>query len=381
MTTRFDWRVSDSRHLLQHMWGAWADALVLCCQSLVNTSRLDNKATLSECARSAARVMAVISRRYVDLRGHDERLGQLWQRSEHYTTTLRPGMVISRLLDGVESVSARRAANGWLSLYDADTAHVVDTAIQEAQRTVDILRADALQASLVPLDRTWKLPRRPGRPTGFLIQDQVDSGTPAGAPGRFVHGAMFTIELCAAELCAGALALHALEVPTDLLVDISKQVYDEMRHFDMLAGLLERHDTKIGDHPIDTLIWDKFLLGETLAERLVIEQRLGEGVGLDGGYALYAKFIAADDHHASQCFDFINADEMTHVRNGNRWIEHLAGGPDGRAALDAKMRQRLAEHSWPIRHREPINATDRTLAGFSEIEIADIRRMARGGTH
>jgi uncharacterized ferritin-like protein (DUF455 family) len=191
---------------------------------------------------------------------------------------------------------------------------------------------------------------------------------------------MFTIELCAAELCAASLALHAFEVPTGLLVDISKQVYDEMRHFDMLAGLLTRHDTKIGDHPIDTLIWDKFLLGETLAERLVIEQRLGEGVGLDGGYALYQRFVAADDHHASQCFDFINGDEMTHVRNGNHWIEYLAGGSDERDALDAKMRQRLAANSWPVRHNEPVNVTDRALAGFSRDEIAGIRSMARGAT-
>ena len=98
----------------------------------------------------------------------------------------------------------------------------------------------------------------------------------------------------------------------------------------------------------------------------------------DGGYAPYANFIAANDHHASQCFDFINADEMTHVRNGNRWIEYLAGGSGGRADLDAKMRQRLAGHNWPLRHREPINTIDRTLAGFSQVEIADIRRMARG---
>jgi uncharacterized ferritin-like protein (DUF455 family) len=365
---------------LQHLWGIWADALVCCCQNLVNSPHLGHKATLSDCARSAARVMAVISARYVDLRGHDERLGRLWQRSAYYTTTLTPVNVTSRLLDGVDPILPTRAANSWVSLYDADTAYVVDTATHEAQRVAAILRADTLQESVAAVDRTWQLPRRPGRPTELLIQDQVDSGTPTGTPGRFVHGAMFTIELCAAELCAAALALHALEVPTGLLVDISKQVYDEMRHFDMLAGVLERHDTKIGDHPIDTLIWDKFLLGETLAERLVIEQRLGEGVGLDGGYALYEKFIAADDHHASQCFDFINADEMTHVRNGNRWIEYLAGGSAGRAALDAKMRERLADHSWPVRHREPINTTDRALAGFSQVEIADIRKMAGGTT-
>ncbi|GAA1661393.1 hypothetical protein GCM10009744_63910 [Kribbella alba] len=380
MTTRFDWRVADSRHLLQHLWGIWADTLVCCCQSLVSSSCLDHKPTLSDCARNAARVMALISARYADLRGHDERLGRLWQRSEHYATTLAPADVTKRLLDGVEPVLPTRAANGWLSLYDADTAHTIDTATHEAQRIARVLCADALQTSLAPLDRRWQLPRRPGRPAGFLIEDQVNSGTPTGTPGRFVHGAMFTIELCAAELCAAALALHALEVPTGLLADISKQVYDEMRHFDMLAGLLERHDTKIGDHPIDTLIWDKFLLGETLAERLVIEQRLGEGIGLDGGYALYAKFIAANDYHASQCFDFINADEMTHVRNGNRWIEYLVGGPEQRAALDAKMRERLADHSWPVRHREPINTTDRSLAGFSQVEIEDIQNMARGAT-
>ncbi|MGH3622267.1 MAG: DUF455 family protein [Sciscionella sp.] len=322
--------------------------------------------------------MGVISTRYVDLRGRDIYLGRLWRSSRDYTSELEPVALMAGLSARVEeNVGLSRHMNSWLSLYDADTDYVLGVVRQEAERITHTLLSGDVFESLVVLDRNWGLPCRPGRPAEMLVEDQVDSGTPDGTPGRFLHGAIFTIELCAAELCAASLALHALEVPTALLVDISKQVFDEMRHFRMLAGLLDRYDTALGDYPIDTLIWDKFLLGESLAERLVIEQRLGEGIGLDGGYSLYQRFVAASDLHAVQCFDFINADEMTHVRNGNRWIEYLTGGVEARTALDEKMRQRLAENDWRVKHNEPINVTDRSLAGFSRDEIADIRRMAR----
>jgi len=363
------WRVADSRALLENTWGRWADLLVCCCQSMVMATDLDHKDVLARCVRDASLVMADITARHADVRGVEAKLGELWRQSADFADEVSPQEIVAALDPQPHHDKA-------VLLYDADTWRVLDLVAIHA-RTMRELLSGPVESALVKVSRTWTLPRRPGRPDHLRLCDQVQPVSPDAAPGAFLHGVIFTIELCAAELCAASLALDALNVPSGLIVDLGKQVFDEMRHFQMLAGLLDRHETTIGDHPVDTLIWDKFLVGESLAERLVIEQRLGEGVGLDGGYALYEKYTADDDMEAAQCFDFINADEMTHVRNGNRWISHLAGGDDNRAELDERMRARLAGHSWPVRHSEPINIADRYLAEFTPGEILSIKKMAR----
>lgn len=369
------WSAVDSRHLIQANWSAWNELLVWSCQNLVTVDEIGDKEILSRGVREISRTLERLSTRYVDLRGRDVYLGRITARSPRDEP-----LGLDEALWRVGQVDAGGAHPRWpgdavLRICDTDTGHVLSDAQASARRLRDLL--GNLRSVPTASQRTWTLPTRPGRPRGIEIREVADHGTPGSDPPRFVHGTMFSIELCAAELCAASVALHALEVPTALLVDLGKQIFDEIRHFRMLETLLRRYDAKVGDYPVDTLIWDKFLLGESLAERLVIEQRLGEGNGLDGGFSQFLKYRGSGDAQAAQVFDFINADEMTHVRNGNRWIAELAGGWDKVAALDERMRRRLAEHDWPMVHREPINSADRLLSGFTRDEVAAVRRQAQ----
>lgn len=187
-----------------------------------------------------------------------------------------------------------------------------------------------------------------------------------------LHDVAFKIELCAAEICAALLALHP-EAPWGLRFDLARQVRDEGRHFELLITRMRELGGTVGSHPVRFQIWDKFRLGRTLPERLLIEQRLGEGVGLDGGLRVYRWLRKIGDTRTATIFDYINADEVTHVGNANHWLEELLGGTDEVRALDARVRNLLAEHDMPVRHVIPINAEDRTLSGFSAEEIAELQ--------
>ncbi|MFG3225340.1 DUF455 family protein [Kitasatospora sp. NPDC048194] len=188
-----------------------------------------------------------------------------------------------------------------------------------------------------------------------------------------LHDVAFKIELCAAEICATILALHP-EAPWGLRYDLAKQVRDEGRHFELLIARMRELGGSVGAYPVRYQIWDKFRLGRTLAERITIEQRLGEGVGLDGGLRVYRWLRSIGDDRTALIFDYINADEVTHVGNANRWLEELLGSAEAVRRLDEHVRELLADGGMGVRHVIPINAEDRALSGFSPEEIGELQR-------
>lgn len=219
------------------------------------------------------------------------------------------------------------------------------------------------------------IPERPGRAVGLVEDDGSEPSAESFDLAKLLHDAVFGIELCAAEICATIIAHHP-DAPWGLRLDMAKQVRDEGRHFELLTDRMEEVGARAGDYPISFDVWDKFLLGSTLAERIVIEQRLGEGIGLDGGLHIYRWANKNGDTKTAFLFDYINADEITHVGNGNRWLAELIGHDQAALAdLDAGVRQLLASHHRPVVHAIPINATDRALAGFGPEEILDLQRQ------
>lgn len=222
------------------------------------------------------------------------------------------------------------------------------------------------------------IPQRPGRERQLREELDVARNPSNDGLGAALHDVIFRIELCAAEICAAVIAHHR-EAPWGLKLDLAKQVRDEARHFELLAARMEELGTNIGDYPIRYEVWDKFTLGETLVERIMIEQRLGEGLGLDGGLAIYRWMKDHGDERTALLFDYINADEVTHVGNGNRWLRELLGGDSAVAELDERIRDRLAGSGWPIRHGAPINVDDRRLSGFTADELERLQQAWERG--
>jgi uncharacterized ferritin-like protein (DUF455 family) len=73
-------------------------------------------------------------------------------------------------------------------------------------------------------------------------------------------------------------------------------------------------------------------------------------------------------------FDYVIADELTHVGNGNKWLRELTSSEEELDAMDRSVREVLAAHGLRVKNKHPINVTDRLLSGFTQEEIDDLQR-------
>jgi uncharacterized ferritin-like protein (DUF455 family) len=233
-------------------------------------------------------------------------------------------------------------------------------------------QAQELSEPLAALARTPRvlevgdLVETPARDKGLQVLDPVGPGPSSFT--MFVHSTIFNIEICATEICARIIIEHR-DAPWKLKVDMARQVYDEVRHAESLLGRLRELGGTVGEFPIDLRVWRAFRTGESLAEQLMLQQRIGEGGGLDGGDIIRMGRIQAGDERTARLFEYINADEINHVRNGNRWLAHLLN--HDAAALAELERKATAKMMAIGCKRPPLRpwVDGRRLAGFTERDI------------
>lgn len=217
-----------------------------------------------------------------------------------------------------------------------------------------------------------EIPARPGREPGLREGRLV----PPEGPGRYgaiLYDMAYRIELCAMEVCAAVLAHHP-EAPWGLQHDLAKQIRDEARHFELFMRRAHECGLNLGDQPVHYEVWDKFVLGRDLAERLIIEQRIGEGAALDSAEKVHRQLKAAGEDHIAVVFEYITADEVTHVANGNRWLRHLLGSEEAVRAAEERVHRLLAGNGVGAAYKHPINEDVRLLSGFSPDELEWLRQ-------
>lgn len=228
----------------------------------------------------------------------------------------------------------------------------------------------------VPAGRALaEIPRRPGRPPGLREAREGESVTDGTAVAA-LHNTIFRIELAAAEICAATLAYHP-EAPWPLRYDLAKQVRDEARHFELFTARMRELGGDLGDYPYRMDVWDKFLVGTTLPERLMIEQRIGEGTGLDSARRTLRALQLSGDHKTAMIYEYVVADEITHVGNGSAWIRRLLERDEDLSEVESTLRERLAARGLAVPLTDPINTVDRRLSGFRPSEIEALREARR----
>jgi uncharacterized ferritin-like protein (DUF455 family) len=182
---------------------------------------------------------------------------------------------------------------------------------------------------------------------------------------RLLHIALINLEIPAIEVC-GRMIAEFPDAPWELKLDLARQIWDEARHAAMCADRLQELGGQLGQFPYHHKVWEHAIAGKTLAERFITTQRIHEGNGLDQTLLARDALAEAGDLASSQIMDYILADEVIHVRNGNKWIQRLVPDPEERAALLRKVEERLgvAAVAGP-----PLNREGRQKAGFTEIEL------------
>jgi hypothetical protein len=182
------------------------------------------------------------------------------------------------------------------------------------------------------------------------------------------------------------------DAPWDLRLALARQCFDECRHIEALFIRLKELGGHKGEFPIANFEWAVANTQDSIAARLAIENRTFEAGQMDLLGELRKLWRARGDERTAELLEAILADEVNHVRFGNRWIKRLAR-EDGRVVLKVAMAMRfLAAAIAADRKPAPdaaggedggakhatigVNVDDRRLAEFSDAEIDEILRQS-----
>jgi uncharacterized ferritin-like protein (DUF455 family) len=176
------------------------------------------------------------------------------------------------------------------------------------------------------------------------------------------------------------------EVPWKFHLDMARQCWDETRHTETYAALLDHVDGRIGEFPENVVLFE-FACSDDPAERVVGVNRCLEGLALDVFQDTIRFGKQAGDECIWRSVDYVAADEVTHVRFGQVWSKALtASDPERRRkVVDFQRKVDRAfsfgglRGSYDAASMEaflPIATEFRKLAGFSDDEIAEVVEAA-----
>jgi uncharacterized ferritin-like protein (DUF455 family) len=227
-------------------------------------------------------------------------------------------------------------------------------------------RLDA-EAQLAP---GGSIPGRPARPE-LVPPLAVGRRSMRTAEGR----AALLHALAHIEFNAINLALDAVwrfpGMPRDYYADWLQVAAEEALHFSLLDAHLRTQGHAYGDFTAHNSLWDmaEKTAGDILA-RMALVPRTLEARGLDASPPVRAKLAQAGDMAGAGIIDIILRDEIGHVAIGNRWYGWLCRerGLDPVAAY-AELAVRYK--APPL--RGPFNLEARRAAGFTELELAQLK--------
>lgn len=149
---------------------------------------------------------------------------------------------------------------------------------------------------------------------------------------------------------------------------------DEVRHFEMIEGLLREFGSYYGEYPVHDALFEASMRTLDLVERMAVVPRYLEANGLDAtpqilrkleshsGNAMVQKMIAA--------LHIILEEEIDHVRKGDRWFNEACRRAGVAPSVYFEIIERHYPQSFP--RKIAINCEARRLAGFDTDELEKI---------
>lgn len=208
------------------------------------------------------------------------------------------------------------------------TVAVLSTAEARAKATAAQALWKRLQAGDIAIAADGPaLPDRPARPARpqLLPPASMPRRGKAGSPrARFalLH-ALAHIELNAIDLAVDMAGRFGPSMPPAFTVDWLRIADEEARHFLLVEALLTDAGGAYGDLPAHDGLWEAALATRhDLLARLAIVPQVLEARGLDVTPAMIDRFEQMGDGAAVAVLRQILADEIGHVRAGNRWFLH-----------------------------------------------------------
>lgn len=145
------------------------------------------------------------------------------------------------------------------------------------------------------------------------------------------------LELASVDIVADLLyTVHDMGDPAlrRLATDLARQLLDEARHAELLVRRVYSLGYAPGSAPISLHTWETYQSFDTLLERLLAQQVIQEGIGLDSAWRNVSRFKEIGEHDTADLYVQITADECNHVELGMRWARQLGGN-----GLEGAMRR------------------------------------------
>jgi uncharacterized ferritin-like protein (DUF455 family) len=172
------------------------------------------------------------------------------------------------------------------------------------------------------------------------------------------------------------------QVPFAMKLDMARQCWDEARHVEISIKLTEHMGTEIGEYAEQTMLFEAACNADPVL-RLTGVNRALEGLAIDVFNTMREFGEKTTDPVLYFCEDWMLADEVTHVKMGSDWLRKLTVDDSDRRqrALDF---QRTVDKLFSFggfrgeSEESPVHLARkfRSLAGFSEAEIADLVDVA-----
>jgi len=185
------------------------------------------------------------------------------------------------------------------------------------------------------------------------------------------------IEYSAIDLALDAVYRYP-EMSMEYKIDWLEVASDEIRHFQMLSGLLDELGFKHGDFPVHSGLFDAANnTAHNILDRMAIVPRYFEASGLDVGPQIIKRldnkrklpFVAK----LIDMINLIHEEEIVHVLKGDKWFKYLCAkeGKSEDVYFEILERYDLLE-----KHRPHVNVEARKEAGFSCVEIKKLGAKA-----
>ena len=209
---------------------------------------------------------------------------------------------------------------------------------------------------------------------------------------RHMHNEMQNTEITAQSLA------DFPEVPWELRMELARQCWDEVRHTQLCYRRLKELGGYKGEFPVMNYEWGVVCMVDSLPARLALQNRTFEAGEMDLFRELIGKWREVGDETTAQMLDGMLADEVQHVRFGNRWLKRMAREDPSILMKVARairfledVNQALAPQPGEINalgvdltafvHLDVFaNVEDRRRAEFSEEELAEILRQEGFGS-
>jgi uncharacterized ferritin-like protein (DUF455 family) len=180
----------------------------------------------------------------------------------------------------------------------------------------------------------------------------------------FLHFVLLDVELGAAECCARNIVQYR-DMPMSFKCDMCRQIWDEVRHARVIKSAMEKLGGQEGQFSVPMRTWSRYILGQTLPERLAMEQVLQEGNAVEANASFIALLLNSDEADLvslARDLQFVNADESVHAAIGNRWLSYLVNEDEFIGMVEAMA----ARIGLTIPGYVPFNPSLRKACGFSQ---------------